>query len=330
MSYGAGTLCVPSAFNLGTAAASRSNGKQHGLPENPRHGRIEVEDIQAHWEVNPKDPKPNQKKPPARLWGQTKATKYGGIERVDSVPHQWLSGEYWNVDSNIRKWGLHEVRRNAAAASHDVHRHDQITRIVLPPKPGSELPPRLCVSGVVSPDSCFLEAWGFDLGLRDRQGNNVPTVWKPTRQGEMFRSERSHHRDNARILENFRTLRQSASMPGAVLAQTLRPEDMGGEAGELSTVNDATMLKAGRTFGSRSCYGWDGYDHTVRREASKMSCGVHCPSEKTHDQGHPFKDELELNPASVYTKKFRRDGEDTMRRHLDRSVRVAGQSGLRP
>ncbi|CAL1168362.1 unnamed protein product [Cladocopium goreaui] len=164
-------------FNLGIAAASRANGKQNGLPENPHHDRISREAIDDLHEVN-------FNKEPTRLWGQVKATKYGGIERIDGVSTLWTAGDYWNVDSNIMKWGKHEVRRNGACANHDVHRHDQITKLVLPPKPGDTRPLRYCVSGVVSPDCCFLEAWGFDLGLRDRQGNNT-TLWKPAGSNEM-------------------------------------------------------------------------------------------------------------------------------------------------
>ncbi|CAJ1384525.1 unnamed protein product [Effrenium voratum] len=318
MSYGCGTLAAPGAFNLGIAAASRSNGKQNGLPENPRHERIPKEAIEELHGVN-------ESKEPSRLWGQVKATKLGGIERVDSVGTLWTCGDYWNVDSNISKWGAHEVRRNGACASHDVHRHDQITRLVLPPKPGDPKPPRNCVSGVVSPDCCFLEAWGFDLGLRDRQGRNT-TLWRPAGRSEMFRSERSFDRNTERILANYKSLRRTATLPGTLMAQTLKPEDVGGEAGELSVPDDATMLRAGRTFGSRSCYGWDRYDHTCYREAAKMSCAVHCPAEKEHAEGYPFK-ELDLNPAAVYTKKFRLSGETSLRSHLGKSTRVPAGLG---
>lgn len=80
---------------------------------------------------------------------------------------------------------------------------------------GDTRPLRYCVSGVVSPDCCFLEepipreetigsllvffwlfpmdeAWGFDLGLRDRQGNNT-TLWKPAGCQEMARSPKDVH-----------------------------------------------------------------------------------------------------------------------------------------
>eukprot|EP00933_Yihiella_yeosuensis_P057182 TRINITY_DN5681_c0_g1_i1.p1 TRINITY_DN5681_c0_g1~~TRINITY_DN5681_c0_g1_i1.p1 ORF type:complete len:322 (-),score=41.43 TRINITY_DN5681_c0_g1_i1:819-1784(-) len=318
MSLGCGTLAHKFGHNIGIEKASRSNGHQHGLPENANHGRHaqnNIEDIEAHWSIE------GQKKGPTRLWGVAKKTVMGGEERQDACAHQWTEGEYYNVDSNIRKWGLHQIKRNAAAQNHDVHRHDQIQRIVLPPKPGSDKKPRQCVSGVVSPDCCFLEAWGFDLGLRDRQANHAP-LWKPVNQGMMFRSLRSYDRNVPRMLENYRTLRKTASVPGSVLAHTLRPEDVGGEAGELSNIDDATMLKAGRTYGSRSCYGWDTYDNTCRREASKMACGIHSPSFKTHNQDYPFKDDLELNPASVYTKKFQSTGEVGLRTRTMKSMRA--------
>jgi len=318
MSFGCGTGAAPGAFNLGTAAASRSNGKQHGLPEHPRHEKISLDAIEELHGVN-------ESKVPSRLWGEVKASRFGGIERVDEVPHLWTCGDYWNVDSNIRKWGTHEARRNAANASHDVHRHDQIRRLVLPPKPGDPRPPRNCVSGVVSPDCCFLEAWGFDLGLRDRQGNNT-SLWRPVGKQEMFRSERSFTRNTERILENVRTLRKTASVPGQLMAQTLKPEDTAGEAGEISSADDATMLRAGRTFGSRSCYYWDRFDHTCKREAAKMSCATHCPAEREHVEGYPFK-ELDLNPAAVYTRKFRMSGEASLRNHLGKSTRVPSGFG---
>jgi len=174
MSLGSGTLANPHAFKKGTRKAARSNGKQHTLPQNPHTDRIFQEDVEPHWS-------PKQPKTPTRLWGTVKPVRgLGGEVREDGVADFWSTGEYWNVDSNIRKWGEHEVRRNAASAAHDVHRHDQYVRIVLPPQPGEkkQRPERSCVSGVVSPADAFLEAWGFDLGLRDRQAR--PTKMEPS------------------------------------------------------------------------------------------------------------------------------------------------------
>jgi hypothetical protein len=226
------------------------------------------------------------------------------------------------VDSNIRIWGEHETRRNAAEAAHDVHRHDQITRTVLPPSAGGKLQvSRQCVSGVASPDSCFLEAWGFDLGLRDRQANPA-TLWMPPGGTEMFRAERSFSRNNARMAESFRTLRKSASVPttGEMTKQPsmitmLKPEDIGGEAGDHASPEDTQLGLMGKPFGSRSCRYWDRYDHAAHREAAKMACAVHSPSFKAHPHAHPIKENLELQPASIYSRKFRQSGEDSLRRH---------------
>lgn len=315
MSYGCGTLCHPAGFRKGTAAASSSNGKQHTLPKQPAHRTIEAEDIEAHWNAD-------QSTAPTRLWGTTKPAHYGGIEREDGQPELWLKGEYWNVDSNIRLWGLHEVRRNAASANHDVHRHDQITRIVLPPQPGARNQrSRQCVSGVVGADSCFLEAWGFDLGLRDRQARPT-TLWQPVNANQMFRGERSYERDLKRMTDNFRTMRKSATLPGTIMPAnvvTLRPEDFGAEAGDVASAEDAMLDRSGRTHNSRSHRFHDQYDHTVKREAAKMACAIHSPCFRSHAQGHPFKENCELSPASVYTLKYQKGGEESLRKHVSAS-----------
>merc|ERR1712007_99776 len=125
--------------------------------------------------------------------------------------------------------------------------------------------PRLCLSGVVSPDSCFLEAWGFDLGKRDRQGN-VCSTFQPPSKGEHFRSLRSYNRHLERMTDNYRSMRRTASTPGKITMSTLRPEDIGGEAGDVSIGDDSMMETAGRTHGSRSCRYWDSHDHVARRE----------------------------------------------------------------
>jgi len=316
MSHGCGTLAGPTGFRTGNLAASSTNGKQHSLPKNATHQLLEADDIKAHWTAD-------QTRAPSRLWGQTKPTRQGGEMRMDSTPELWTSGEYWNVDSNIRIWGEHEMRRNAAEAAHDVHRHDQITRTVLAPNPGSgKQESRQCVSGVVSADCCFLEAWGFDLGLRDRQANPA-TLWMPPSAAEMFRAERSFSRNNSRIAESFRTLRKSSSLPGTSkqpITSGIKPEDIGGEP------EDCQLGMMGRTFGSRSCRYWDRFDHAVKREASKSACSVHSPNFKSHPHAHPIKDHLELQPASVYTRKFRQSGEDSLRRHVTSTERAGGKT----
>eukprot|EP00405_Crypthecodinium_cohnii_P027278 CAMPEP_0206516570 /NCGR_PEP_ID=MMETSP0324_2-20121206/63444_1 /ASSEMBLY_ACC=CAM_ASM_000836 /TAXON_ID=2866 /ORGANISM="Crypthecodinium cohnii, Strain Seligo" /LENGTH=274 /DNA_ID=CAMNT_0054009525 /DNA_START=21 /DNA_END=846 /DNA_ORIENTATION=+ len=241
MSLGCGTLASPSAFQKGTLGASSSNGTQHTLPKNPMHRSVAKLSITNHWAED-------QEQGPTRLWGSSMKTKLGGEERPDGCADNWTKGEFWNVDSNIRIWGPHEVRRNGASASHDVHRHDQIRRICLPALPGQErFEGRQCVSGVVGADTCFLEAWGFSLGRRDRQARPVG-IFLPTGANEQFRSHRSFDRDLGRMTESFRTMRRSQTTPGTIMpatATTLRPEDVGGDAGELADYSDAEQARRG-------------------------------------------------------------------------------------
>eukprot|EP00927_Polykrikos_kofoidii_P077257 TRINITY_DN74215_c0_g1_i1.p1 TRINITY_DN74215_c0_g1~~TRINITY_DN74215_c0_g1_i1.p1 ORF type:complete len:329 (-),score=32.44 TRINITY_DN74215_c0_g1_i1:109-1095(-) len=325
MSYGCGTLASPTGENLlskGTLKCSSLGGKQHKLPARACHKRIKQENVEAHWDVK-------QPKAPTRLHGTAKPAKFGGTELLDGQADGWTTGDFWNVDSNIRKWSEHEVRRNAASSAHDVHRHDQVTRVVLPPQEPSfgstrEMVPRQSVSGVIGADSSFLEAFGFDLGLRDRQGCPVP-LWKPSGSGEHFRSQRSFTRDRSRLADNFRTMRRTMSSPGNSMPASVTrfmPEDIGGETGELQAADDTVLEKQGRTFGSRSNPYWDRYDHSVKREAAKMSCGLHTASGRSHSDSYPIKDNLELNPASVYTLKFKKGGESSLRTHVSASRRV--------
>jgi len=326
MSHGCGTLAGPSGFDIGNRRkmSATFNGKQHTLPAHPQHslgstGKLMKEDVAGHWA--------NQTAGPQRLWGTTKATRFGGLEREDGTPDRWAKGEFWNTDSNIRVWGEHEVKRNAAEASHDTHRHDMITRMVIVPLPGVGLQKtRQCVSGVMSPDCCFLEAWGFDLGQRDRQGMPIKTRWEFVNQGEHFRGPRSYQRDIPRMLDNFRTMRRSKSTPGSTMplgaVVTFRPEDVGGEAGEIHEHDPHIQPDhSGRTHGSRSCRGWDGYDHCAKREAAKMSVHVHQQSKRSHPEGLPIKDHLELNPAAIYSKRFLDGGEENLRKTPMKSTR---------
>merc|ERR1712232_72890 len=278
-------------------------------------------------------------------------------------PDFWLSGDYWNVDSNITKWGEHEIRRNLASASHDIHRHDQVRRLVLPPHPnrkdnlGRELQDRQCISGVVSPDANFLEAFGFDLGLRDRQGGPIikkPGIapgWSPVSKGEMFRSGRSYDRNVARLADSMKSMRRAQSTPGFSLidtTSTIRREDFtsehsnGGDfcadCGMQSCVRPPRpgrveedkidpkgghAVAQGKTHGSRSCRYWDSFDHTCKREAAKTSCATFSASFNSHPEAYPLKYGLELNPASVYTKKHEMSGESALRYHEEKKARPA-------
>jgi hypothetical protein len=215
--------------------------------------------------------------------------------------------------------------------AHDIHRHDQKARITLLPQPvvgrlSRENKPRVTTSGFLSPDSCFLENWGFDLGLRDRQAAPA-TLWKPVGKCEQFRSVRSHNWDKKRMAESQRSMRLTASCPGETMTSTavrMQPEDIGGEAGELAAGNDSDIVKMGRTHGSRSCHYWDSYDHTVKREAAKMAIGVHSPSHTSHPEEYPFK-HGDLNPAAVYSLKFKKEGHDGLRKHRGCPMNVEGQ-----
>merc|ERR1719476_137639 len=98
-----------------------------------------------------------------------------------------------------------------------------------------------------------------------------------------------------------------------VETMTLRPEDVGGEAGEAADPDDHNMERAGRTHGARFCRYWDRYDHAARREAAKMSIGVHSPAFRAHREDIPFSDNYELRPAAIYSKKFKLSGQDAYR-----------------
>lgn len=301
MSLGCGTIANPKCDGhmKGTAMAASGSGKRHTLPTNPAHtwhsgGRLTAgrnedgkDDIEAHWSVN-------QPRVPTRLWGKAKQTRWGGLELVEDS-QGWTTGEYWNVDSNINVWGAHEVRRNAAAANHDVHRHDQIRQPVL--KYGSwetrEFKPRRSMSGIASEGGSFLEAWGFDLGKRDRQGHPVPH-WNPNASCEHFRAARSFDHDLDGITETYRFLRRSASSPGTSLAPGSSVSVVNTKSTMLNTIGDN---HTGRHFGSKSCRGWDGADHAVKREAAKLALSVHsCPESDVN---------VELRPSAVYSRKYR-------------------------
>jgi len=269
------------------------------------HQHMTKEAIEAMW-----DAKSMSAQTPGRLWGTATLTKYGGEQRPDCEAQTWTQGDLWNIDSNIKKWGEHEVRRNASSGAHDVHRHDQIQRVVLQPQAGAKksLGSRLCLSGVVSPDCCFLEAWGFGLGLRDRQAKPCG-LFRPVGQAEQFRAPRSYDRAVPRMADYHRSLRKSSSAPGSTLPEgmtmTLRPEDIGGEAGEHGGAQAQDHQTAGKTHASRSCPYWDSYDHTCKREAAKTSCSIHSPAFREHKDAHPYVDEIELRPQAIYTRKYR-------------------------
>lgn len=341
MSAGCGTLekAPGVAFDKGPRARRKAEqgGKPgtsntqriHSLPANPQHELITREQVDEYWDAK-------QTKGPSRLWGTAKPTKYGGEERPLGEPEGWIHGDYWNVDSNVRRWGLHEVRRNAAAANHDVHRNDQVTRVLVSheetkysPEHGctmtTERPARQCTSGVITTTENFLEAWGFDLGRRDRLAQKAP-VWHPVNSGQQFRHPHTYNRNKERICENFRSMRRTQSTPNhsrnnmsAAFKTQLLKEDVGGQIGEFSTSSDFDHEKAGRTFASRSCNWWDNHGHTTKREAAKQGCGIHSPVFKSHGDNYPYHDNCELSPAAIYTRRFKKFGESGLRTHEPRN-----------
>jgi hypothetical protein len=152
-----------------------------------------------------------------------------------------------------------------------------------------------------------MEAYGFQLGDRDREARTA-TTWNPAASSEMFRSGRSFYRNKSRMVENSRLLRKAASTP----LLKPKPEDVRGEPEEEDGKN-VEFLKRGKTHGSRSCPYWDRYDHACRREAAKLSAGTFSPSLNSHQESYPFKGHLELSPASVYSLKFQQQGEGALR-----------------
>jgi hypothetical protein len=78
----------------------------------------------------------------------------------------------YDRNSNIHAWSSHKVRKDGARSSHDVHRHNEIAHAtVLDQGHASH-------SGMVNSHSCFMEAWGYPLGQRDRTGQKIG-IWKP-------------------------------------------------------------------------------------------------------------------------------------------------------
>lgn len=289
--------------------AASSNGKQHALPVNPRHighgAWIEEGEGRAADEAakNPEKSALFGHGPavPTRVWGKHTRTPYGGIATVEGTGDLWTEGDFWNRDSCIRKWDKHHVFRNMANAAHDVHRWDQVRVLRLP---GSD---RNSTSGLLSADTCFLEMWGYPLGLRDRSGRGVP-LWRPVNADEQFRAKPSY-------------LQRSMSTHGKLAGGMTT--SMGPSTTVEGQPRDDTTLHLGMSHSSISCRGWDRSDHAPYREAAKMALSVH--SHDTLGQRRTFgpagptdypHDKIELRPSAVYTLNFRKYGERSLRDHI--------------
>lgn len=222
---------------------------------------------------------------------------------VDGHPCYWEHGDFWNRDSLIQKWQEHHVRRQGAQNAHDVHRHDQITKLKLV---GSD---RVSTSGLLSADSSFLDAWGFPLGLRDRQSRPT-TLWRPVTTGQQFRS-----RDNyVNSLENC----HNNTRPRRERSKHYRSKSHGPSA-------DRTIV-SGATHGAESSEGWNAWGHTTKRESAKMANSIHGQANVEHPWGIPH-DQMDLRPGAIYTKKYKKSGDDGIRKFESRAKSLDHRQG---
>jgi len=266
------------------------NGRQHSLPREVHHTRMCQKEIKQMFpSVKTKDSFTrilNDK--PTRPWGTGTLTRWGGEGVEDSTAEGWLCGNFWNTDSNIRLLDGWDNKREAAKTAHDIHRHDMITKLTLPGKD------RVSDSGVLSADSCFLEAWGFDLGLRDR-GARPTSLWRPP----------------TRELE-FGIKVRSTGLPGS--KSSSRQGSRRSRVYAYGT-NDPVVLE------DMQQPRWDGFEHVVKREGARRSQDIH--RHEAMDHGYPH-DKVELRPQAIYTRKYQKFGHEAYREHdrkepIDRS-----------
>eukprot|EP00397_Hematodinium_sp_SG-2012_P024443 GEMP01025462.1.p1 GENE.GEMP01025462.1~~GEMP01025462.1.p1 ORF type:complete len:315 (+),score=51.14 GEMP01025462.1:51-995(+) len=290
-------------FGQGTLCRLRrvKSDVQHTLPENSKHIRLS-EVVAKQIYATKGDPEGKSQLVndyPARQWGEVTRTRVGGEQMIDSHPNYWEHGDFWNRDSLIRKWQPHHVRRQAAQSSHDIHRHDQITTLKLL---GSNNVARVSTSGLLSADSSFLDAWGFPLGLRDRQSRPT-SLWRPVSKIEQFRSKDNY----VNSLENYHSNDRSK----AERYKLCRSKSEGPDG-------DKTIGE-GLQFGSLSYEGWNAWNHVCKREFSKMACSIFGQARVAHPWGIPH-DQMDLRPGAIYTKKYKNGGDSALRDFVSRSV----------
>ncbi|KAF4707273.1 hypothetical protein FOZ62_012836, partial [Perkinsus olseni] len=195
---------------------------------------------------------------------------------LNNPAHQ-VPEELWNVDSNISSWGQHKARKTAAHLAHSVHRHDQIQKLKLL---GSDRPSN---SGMLSADSCFLEAFGYSLGARDRQGRSC-SIFVPVNVDRGFRS-----------LQNFLETSVDGLYPSGVKARRAH----------------LAYDPHGRTFAAGLRRGWENWKHVTKREAAKLAQGVHSHAARGLKAGACYpQNNCEVNPAAIYSLKYRKFGEE--------------------
>lgn len=298
----------------------KASTRQHGLPTNPRHTRVpDREEVNEYW--------------------SSAHSKGAKTDPFSTKSELWSSGEFWNVDSNIRKWTLHEVRRNAAAANYATHAPDQVSRTMLVRHEDDRKTERqpISTSGMLAGDEFYLGPAGFELGARDRAGLPVDPPWGRVGRGQMFRGPRSFDRNISRLADYKRSLMlpgavnpirshsegtlASSSQPGQTLLDPFVAEDVLGE----SISKHTSPEQIGSMFDSRSCRYWDNWGHATKREAARLAYSVMSPQVTEHRDGHPVGECGEIRPAFVYTKKYKKARAGT----LGSQDSLMGSSGSR-
>ena len=131
-------------------------------------------------------------------------------------------------------------------------------------------------SGLLPYGESFVARLGYDLGDVDREGRAVKVPWRRVDRDSNFRTEADYKikKENRKITDD-------------------------------NTEGDVCEYE--------SCQGWTAYDHTVRREAAKISSRLHMHSARSLTNCPT--DDLHTNPAAVYSLKYRKFGEAALRAH---------------
>ncbi|KAF4750857.1 hypothetical protein FOZ63_019514, partial [Perkinsus olseni] len=190
-------------------------------------------------------------------------------------------------------WGQHKTRRTAAHLAHSVHRHDQIEKLKLL---GSDRPSN---SGMLSADSCFLEAFGYSLGARDRQGRPC-SIFLPVNVDRGFRSLQKYVMVGCRggqdCLLSFLETSVDGLYPSGVKARRVH----------------LAYDQHGKTFAGGLRRDWDNWKHVTKREAAKLAQGVHSHATRGLKAGACYpQNNCEVNPAAIYSLKYRKFGEES-------------------
>lgn len=156
------------------------------------------------------------------------------------------------------------------------------------------------------------EKCSYSLGLRDRQG--VPTsLWWPVSKFHQFRSPENY----ANFFDHHRSGKLSRDQKSSMF-RSLSSKPSGG----------SQKMIGGIQFGSTSLEGWDGWAHANARECAKTSLRIHGQQYMAHPWGIPH-DKLDVRPGLIYSKKFKKHGQEVLRDHVPRSIHVdRGRGGV--